>query len=164
MAQNTEDERVPSRSARKREAQAVEGLARRLVELPQAERERIPLEPELRAELQQVVSIRQPAARDRQLRHLAGLLRRHEESLPALEEFLAGQHQQQRDERQHFHRLEQWRDQLCAPDSFSRTLEEVARQLPKLDVQELSRQARLAQNGQRPAFREVFRLLRQAAG
>lgn len=162
--QEQEQVPIPSRSARKRSAQGVEELARQLVALSEAQLRQLPVSPQIMEELQQVRAVRSLQARDRQVRHLAACLRREEEVLPPLEAFLAGHDQRQLEDRQQFHQLEQWRDALCQPQSSSQALAEITRELPAADAKNLSRLARTAQNGDRRAFREIFRLLRQAAG
>lgn len=153
----------PSRSARKRAAQAVEELARKLVDLPEAQLRKLPAPPEIASELRQIRAIRSLAARDRQIRHLASLLRQEEE-LESLEEFLAGVDRGHREEQVQFHRLEDWRDRLCDPKTFSPALEEVRQALPVLDPQMLAKLAGAVHaRGDRHAFREIFRLLRRAA-
>lgn len=160
--QENHREAGPSRSARKRAAQGVEDLARRLADLPEAEVRKLPATPEIVAELRQIRSIRSLPARDRQIRHLASLLRREEE-LENLEDFIAGIDRQHREEQVQFHRLEEWRDRLCDPEAFPAALAEVTQALPAVDPQALGRLARAAQErGDRHAFREIFRLLRRA--
>ncbi|MFA5515920.1 MAG: ribosome biogenesis factor YjgA [Desulfuromonadales bacterium] len=151
----------PSRTARKREAQAVEELARKLVDLPEATGKKLPLTPEIHAKLQLARATKGHSARDRQIRHLAAVLR-EEEDLSPLVEFLAGQDRRAWEERQHFHRLEAWRDRLCHPAEFSAALAEIRTALPKIDADRLTRLAGAvhAYNDRRAA-REIFRLLRE---
>ncbi|MBE0598176.1 MAG: DUF615 domain-containing protein [Desulfuromonadales bacterium] len=164
MAEKKEHYSTPSRSARKREAQAVEVLARQLAELPETQLSTLPLSPEIRLELQQLRGIRALPARDRQIRHLAAMLRQEEELLPQLNDFLAGNAEVQLAQRQQFHQLEQWRDGLCDAQQCAATLVQINQQLPAADASSLQRLARAAQTGDRRAYREIFRVLRQAAG
>lgn len=152
-----------SRSARKRAAQAVEDLARRLVDLPESELRKLPADPEIVSELKSIRAIRSLPARDRQIRHLAGLLRRWEEVVPDLESFVSGLDRGHYEEQARFYRLEEWRDRLCEPDSFSQALEEVMEALPQADPAVLGRLARSVKSGDRHASREIFRYLRRAS-
>ena len=158
----TQREAAPSRSARKRDAKAVEDLARSLVALPEARIGKVPLGEGLRRELLLARNTRGHAARDRQTRHLAALLRR-EEDLAPLEEFLAGTDRQQREETESFHQLEEWRDRLCLADEFAPALQEIAGIFPAIDTRRLTRLAGAVHAGRdRQAAREIFRLLRTA--
>ena len=77
------------RSAKKREAKAVEHLAQRLADLPEAELARLPQEPELAREIELVRTTRGHSSRKRQIKHLAGYLRSHEEECDAIRSALA---------------------------------------------------------------------------
>lgn len=157
-----DDERAPSRSARKRAAQAVEDLARRLTELPEADLRRLTIDAEILEEIRLVRSVPTLAARDRQVRHLAGVLRQREDELPAIDRFVAGLDFHRHEERVRFHRLEELRDRLCDPAASPQALEEAAR-IPGVDRALLARLARAAHGGDKRAFRELFRHLRRAS-
>ncbi len=153
----------PSRSAKKRAAKAVEELAERLMNLADADFRRLPLSGEIRRELEEARRIKAHSARKRQLKHLAGLLRRDDESRQEVEGFLIlldlGRHQ----DAEHFHRLEELREQLCDPDRREAALAEADRTLSGLDLAKVRRLAEAAQGGtDKRAFRELFRLLRRA--
>jgi len=160
-----EMERVgPSRSAKKRAAQEVEKLAGELAELAEAEWRKLPAPPELREEIHLARETRGHGARRRQIKHLAGVLRRHEEETAALRAFLEGTHARQWAEKKAFHSLERLRDRLCDPESFAVALEEAQRACPAADPEEIARLARAAQKGaDRRAYRELFRRLREGS-
>jgi ribosome-associated protein len=89
----TEEDRPyfkPSRSAKKRAAKAVEGLAWQLLKLPEAELKRLPISEEIRDELKRARETKEHGARKRQTKHLAKALRRGEKELEALQTFLGG--------------------------------------------------------------------------
>lgn len=152
----------PSRSAKKRAAQEVEKLAGELAELAEAEWRKLPAPPELREEIRQARETRSHGARRRQIKHLAGVLRRHEEETAALRAFLEGTHARQWAEKKSFHALELLRDRLCDPESFAAALAEVQQVCPAADPAEIARLARAAQKGDdRRAYRELFRRLRE---
>ena len=149
------------RGANKRAAQAVEALAVRLVESSGALCERLPMPPELRDELALARRITAHSGRKRQIKHLAGLLRRDEATATAVQGALDAVGRSNRAEREFFHHLEELRDGLCDPDRFAETIETAADELPGLDRQVLRRLARKVHlTGDKRASREIFRRLR----
>jgi ribosome-associated protein len=152
----------PSRSAKKRAAHQIEELAFELAEMAEAEWRKLPASPELREEILQARETRGHGARKRQIKHLAGVLRRDEEETAALRDFLDGHHALQLAEKKTFHTLEELRDRLCDPVLFDAALQEVGRSCPGVDAAEIARLARLVQASEdRRAFREIFRRLRE---
>jgi len=164
MKDREREEAGPSRSAKKRAAKEVEELARALVDLPETEMARAPLAEGIAGEIRQARATRAHGARKRQIKHLAGVLRRHPEELARLQDFLEGRNQVRLEQRDAFHRVEELRDRLCDPDQFAAALEESLRVFPGLDRDSLSRLARAVHTGgDRKAFREIFRQLRKAS-
>lgn len=150
-----------SRSAKKREAHAIEALAQRLVESNEAVCKRLPLPDQLRQGLDQARRTTARSARKRELKHLAGLLRRDDEAVDVVRTALDSAGRSNRAERDLFQRVEDLRDALCDPDRFSEALETAAAEVPGLDRQAISRLARrVHKNGDKRAFREIFRSLR----
>lgn len=161
MGSETKEWAGPSRSAKKRAAHEVEELAHELAEMAEAEWRKLPASPELREEILQARGTRGHGARKRQIKHLAGVLRRNEEEAAALREFLDGTHAHQLAEKRDFHFLEELRDQLCDPALCEEALREVGRRCPGTDRAEIARLARLAHgSADRRAYREIFRRLR----
>ncbi len=157
-----ERESKPSRTAQKRAAKAIEELARKLVELPEATGKKLPLTAEIRKDLQLARTTKGHSARDRQIRHLAAVLR-EEEDLSSLVEFLDGQDRREWEARQRFHQLEAWRDRLCHPADFPAALVEVKRRCRRSMADRLARLAGAVHaHGDQHAAREIFRLLREA--
>lgn len=152
----------PSRSAKKRAAQEVELLAHELAEMAEADWRRLPASEELRAEIRQARETGGHSSRKRQIKHLAGVLRRDEEATAALRDFLDGQHARQLADKKTFHLLEELRDRLCDPVLCPAALQEVAQCCPSVDPGEISRLARAAhESNDRRAYREIFRRLRE---
>lgn len=152
----------PSRSAKKRAAQQVELLAHELAEMAEADWRKLPASPELRDEIRQARETHGHGARKRQIKHLAGVLRRDEEKTAALRDFLDGHHARQLAEKKTFHTLEELRDRLCDPALYEAALQEVERSCPGADSAEIARLARVAQGSDdRRAYREIFRRLRE---
>ncbi|MDH3997722.1 MAG: DUF615 domain-containing protein [Desulfuromonadales bacterium] len=151
------------RSAKKREAKAIEELAQRLTELPEAQLAKLPQSPELGAEITLARSTRGHGSRKRQIKHLAGFLRRDEEGREALEDALGGQARTERRETLAHHHLEELRDRLCCAQDFDTALTEVRSLYPHLDHRKLTRLARsVHENDDKKAAREIFRRLRKA--
>ncbi len=149
------------RTAKKRAAQAIEALAVRMVEAGDAVCKRLPLTDELREDLQRARGIKARTARKRQIKHLAGLLRRDPEAVTAIKTALDAVGRTTRSEGDAFQRIEQMRDALCDPVSFAGALERAAGEIPGLDRQTFTRLAhRVHMTGDKRAFREIFRRLR----
>jgi len=151
----------PSRSAKKRAAQEVERLAHELAEMAEAEWRRLPASSEMRDEIRQARETHGHGARKRQIKHLAGVLRRNEEETEALRDFLDGRHTLQLAEKKTFHALEELRYRLCDPTLCEAALREVGQRCPGVEPAEIARLARAAHGGDdRRAYREIFRRLR----
>jgi len=152
------------RSAKKREAKAVEQLAQELSDLPETELAKLPMNAELAAEVAQARNTKGHSSRKRQVKHLAGFLRRHDEEREAIAEALEGQAVSQRQETLAFHHLEDLRDRLCSVASFEEAIAEVRASYPMVDDGKLARLARsVHENKDKKAAREIFRQLRKAA-
>jgi len=151
------------RSAKKREAKAVEQLAQRLAELSDAELAKLQQEPELTKEIELARNTRGHSSRKRQIKHLASFLRHDEEQREAIEAALDGQAVIERQEAMAFHHLEDLRDRLCAAETFEAALAEVRSSYPFLDDRKLTRLASSVHDfGDKKAAREIFRRLRKA--
>jgi len=151
------------RTAKKREAKAVEKLAERLISLSEAEFSGLPLSGELRIELVEVRQTKGHSSRKRSMKHFAGLLRRDDdvrEALQAAVERLDSQHNQ--DAAMH-HDLEMLRDRLCSATEHDAAMREVAAKFPAVDRNALERLiGSVRQHSDKRAFREIFRRLRDA--
>lgn len=152
------------RSAKKREAQAIEALAVRLIGESEALCRRLSLPEELREGLDQARRITARVARKREIKHLSSLLRRDEESVAAIRAALDAEGRSSRAERDLFHRIEELRDALCDPDRFTDALANAAAEMPDLDSGTMTRLAkRVHKTGDKRASREIFRRLRALA-
>jgi len=162
-----EPEEGPSKSARKREADAVRELGRRLAELAPAVRARVPLEEDVREAIDQLNAIRRGSAHKRQLGFLAKRLRRSADLEP-IEAALAELDRDARVEHAHHHRSEAWRDRLLGVrdgESPAEALTAYLDEYPGADRQrlrQLQRRALEERAAERPpaAARELFRLVR----
>jgi len=160
------DARVPQgrgRSAKKRQASSIEDLAKTLAALPETELSKLPQESEMAREIERVRTTRGHSSRKRQIKHLAGVLRRHDDQRKAIEAALAGQTVSRRQEMLGFHHLEELRDRLCSTATFAQALEEIRSSYPMIDHRRISRLARSVHgSADKKAAREIFRQLRKA--
>ncbi|MGA7799812.1 MAG: ribosome biogenesis factor YjgA [Gammaproteobacteria bacterium] len=160
-AENLEPE-VPSKSQRKRDAQALHALGERLVALPPAQLESLGLPESVREAVRFARTMDARGARKRQLKFIARLLRETDASpiLSALDAL----HRQDRKEAARFQRLEALREQLLSEGDSA--LAEFLESHPHADHQrlrQLVRQARIEheQNRAPRSARTLFRLLRE---
>ena len=158
------EEVYSSRTARKEAVQAITELAHQIAELPEATFRRLQLNDETRAAFVVARGLKASSARARQLRHLGALLREDEEMLAGIRQTLAGNDQRQLADNKLFHDLEGLRDRLLAPESSAAALAEARTAFPTLDQVALKNAlAQHRKDGDKKAFRTVFRLLREAA-
>lgn len=155
------DER-PSRSARKREVEALQDLGTALVELSDGDLRTIPLDDELAAAIAAARRIRDFSGKRRQLQFIGKLMRKIDTGpIEAAYNDLSHGRQQRN---QHFHQLEKLRDQLLADGAHA--MADVLALYPHADRQHL-RQLIIAaekehQAGQPPAAaRKLFKYLRE---
>lgn len=163
MAEDPRNEREGrGRSEKKRAAQEIGTLASRLIEASDAVCRQLPLPEDVREVLDLARRSTARGARKRELKHLAGLLRRDEETTDAVRAALDAAGRSSLAERERFHRIEDLRDALCDPDRLAAALETVGTEIPGLDRQALTRLARrVHETGDKRAFREIFRRLRE---
>jgi ribosome-associated protein len=160
---------APSRSELRREALDVLALAERLLELPPAVRERLPLSESVRREVGVALSIRAHGARKRQLQFLAKQLRRDEESLAVVRDAVLANTDVRRRDAAVLHRIERWRDRLL--DEGDAAIGDLLAEFPdhgfdRQQLRALLRQATAEHAAGKPpaAARQLFRLLREAIG
>jgi ribosome-associated protein len=156
------DSERPSRTQRKLAAEAVVELTHQLAALPDTAFKGLPLPRELRAEFEQVRTMKPTAARARQLRHLAGELRADEELLVALGTAVGGQRRLSREEALRFQQREELRESLLDPHHGAAALYALEQRAPDLDHAALREQLELyRQTGEKRYYRAIFRLLEQ---
>jgi len=151
----------PNKSALKRAAKEVETVAQQAAELADDLLARTDLSDRIREEILLASSTQGHGSRKRQIKHLAGQLRKSPEDLAELQAFLAGTSEQHLAEQAQFHQLEQWRDALCDPETAAATLDEIVGRYPEVNRAELEKLGRSAQQRDKKAYREIFRRLRK---
>ncbi|MEM7291763.1 MAG: ribosome biogenesis factor YjgA [Pseudomonadota bacterium] len=137
----------PSKSARKREAQAILDMAKTLVDLGDKLFQGLALDDEVREAAVLARKIRAHGGRKRQIQFLAKLMRgRDTDAIQAQLEAI--DNRAETSKREH-HRLEQWRDRLI--DEGDTALVDLLDQWPHADRQQLRQ---LIRNAQRERERE----------
>lgn len=163
MDESIKAEEGRGRSARKRAAKAVEQLAWRLVDLPEAALAELPVGAHLEDALREARQTRGHSSRKRQVKYLAGLLRKDEQQQEDLQDCLAQLDENHGRQVRAFHDLEDLRERLCTPATSAAALEETRSRFPQIDDQRLTGLVRSALEGKdKKAFREIFRRLRRA--
>ena len=154
-----------SKSQRKREANALLQLARQLADMPASLLSSLPLDAELRAEIEFARNIRARGARKRQVMTVAKMLRQrdNQELLDAIEQI----DQNNRRESARFHLIEAWRDRLInGDDTDLSSLLDQSNAAHAQTLRQLIRNAKKDVRLQKPpvAARKLFRLLREMDG
>jgi ribosome-associated protein len=99
----------PNKEQLKRETQALKELVQHLLDLPASRLDTMPVEPHVREQIR-VAGKMERGALKRQIKYIVGLLRDSDTEL--LERELQRLSQAQRQQVQHFHEIERWRDEL----------------------------------------------------
>lgn len=162
MSETEGEDNLPlSRTKKKQLAKEIEKLAHRLVELPVAQFKKLQLDDELAAEVEEARSTSGRSSHKRQVKHLAGALRKREGQAMELLTLLGDIDQVKRSEKRQFHQLEALRDRLCDEKTFQAAFDGMIDQYPGVDRGGISRLAKSVHNsGDKRAYREIFKRLR----
>ena len=151
-----------SKSQRKRDAHELLDLAKKLIAMPESRLNRMPMDDNLREEIEFARSIRAHGARNRQRMTVGKMLRTRdtEELIDAVN----GIDQKNRQVNARFHHVETWRDRLV--EGTDQDLSELLDQSPAINVQTLRQLIRNAKKeaklGKPPAAsRKLFKFLRE---
>jgi ribosome-associated protein len=153
----------PNKTALKRAAKEIENVAEQLAGESDDALAGLELSAELHRELELVRRAKGRSALRRQVKHLAGVLRRRPAEAAAVQAHLERRSEQHWSRQRVFHQLEKWRDRLCDKAEAEAALEELAGRAPGLDLKELAKLSRAAGNGDKAAARQIFRRLREVA-
>jgi ribosome-associated protein len=150
-----------SKSQRKREAHELLDLAKKLISMPKPKLVGLPMDQDLRDEVEFTRSIRAHGARKRQLMTVGKMLRKRDTG--PLTDAVNNIDQKNRRVNARFHHIETWRDRLI--EGNDQALSELFKQIPDINVQTLRQLIRNAQKevklGKPPvAVRKLFKLLR----
>ena len=164
MNESITDTETPevSKSQRKREAQELTSLAKNMMSMAENRFKKLPLDDELRAEIEFARSIKSHGARKRQMLTVGKLLRRRDNE--ALVNAINGIDQKNRQVNARFHLVEAWRDRLIQGND--QVLSELLEQAPGANVQtlrQLIRNAKKEVSLEKPpsSARKLFKLLRE---
>jgi len=151
-----------SKSQRKRDAHELLDLAKKLISMPEARLKRVPMDHDLREEIEFARNIRAHGARKRQLMTVGKMLRKRDTE--ELTDAVNGIDQKSRRVNVRFHQIEAWRNRLVEGDD--QDLSELLEQSPNINVQTLRQLIRNAKKesklGKPPAAaRKLFKLLRE---
>ena len=163
MNESTTENSIPeiSKSQRKRQAQELVNLAKKMISMPENTFKKLPLDEDLRAELEFARSIKPHGARKRQLMTVGKMLRQrdNEELLDAVNNIDL----KNRQANARFHHVEAWRERLI--EGSDQDLSELLKQATNENVQTLRQLIRNAKKEVRlnkppSASRKLFKLLR----
>jgi ribosome-associated protein len=160
---NTENETLEiSKSQRKRDANELLDLAKNLISMPESRLKGLPLDEDLRAEVEFARSIRARGARKRQLMTVGKMLRRRDNDF--LLDAVNNVDQKNRQMNARFHYIETWRDRLI--EGNDQDLSKILELNPTANVQtlrQLIRNAKKEAGLSKPpaASRKLFKLLRE---
>lgn len=151
-----------SKSQRKREAHELLDLAKKLISMPESRLKTMPMDEDLREEIEFARNIRAHGARKRQLMTVGKMLRKrdNDELLNAVNDV----DQKNRQVNARFHHVEAWRDSLV--EGGDQQLSDLLEKCPGINVQTLRQLIRNAKKearlGKPPsAARKLFKLLRE---
>jgi ribosome-associated protein len=161
MESHDQDDLPLSRTKKKQQAKQVEQVAEQLVTLTDNQFSQLKLPEEILFEAEEARSTKGRSSQRRQLKYLAGMLRKMPEALNDLLQQLQNLDQVGRSDKKQFHQLEKLRDRLCSAETFSAAFDEMLGLAPEIDRKTISRLARsVQQHDDRRAYREIFRRLR----
>ena len=161
MGDYVEEDLPLSRTKKKQQAKQIEEIASQLTSLTVKQFSQIELPAEISREADLARSTKGLSSQRRQLKHLAGLIRKSEGAREDLLRQLESLDQVSRGEKKQFHQLEKLRDRLCDAGSFAAAFDEMLELMPEIDRKTISRLARsVQQHDDRRAYRDIFRRLR----
>lgn len=149
----------PSKSAAKRDAQAIRELADELLSLNTAERARLGCDETLEDALALAARLKRGAAR-RQMQRVARLLRERPDIATNLARHVEAQHARERDERRQFKQTEQWREAfLAGHDERLTALSDAGDDWRELLALRERYRASFNEREQKEIYRNIFRLM-----
>lgn len=152
-----------SRTKKKQQAKQVEQIAEQLVELGDNQFAQLELPEDVIREAELTRATKGRSSQRRQLKHLASVLRKSEETLEGLLAQLDNLDQVARTDKKQFHLLEKLRDRLCQKETFDEAFNEMLEMIPEIDRNSIARLARsVHQYEDKRAYREIFKRLRES--
>jgi ribosome-associated protein len=157
------EEEIPlSKTKMKQLAKEVEKMAKQMTEMGENQFARLDLPDDIREETSIARETVGRGSHKRQVKHLAGQLRKQSEIVISLQRQLEGLDQVTRSDKRQFHQLEDLRDRLCQADQFQEAFETAIAEFPELDRNSIRRLAQsVHQHNDKRASREIFKRLRE---
>jgi len=152
----------PSKSARKREIEAMQALADQMATLSDHELHRLGVDESLREAIGLVRPMRPSGARNRQLKHCVKFM--DMQALSEVRAYIDDQHSQRVEINRRFHEIERWRDRLIAEgDAGLEVLFDTYEGLDRQRTRQLCRDAMREKESGKPAGagRRLYRYLRE---
>ncbi len=150
-----------SRSQQKRDAEYVEQVAHSAVSLPPTQLKGLPVDDEIRWEIEEAQRTSQHGARKRQIKRVAKLLRATD--ITPVAEYIERIQGERSENTLAFHRLERLRDWIVRDETGEEALEEAERLYPSIDKRTLLELAdHYRRTGNKRYMRELFRILQAA--
>ncbi|MGB2172587.1 MAG: ribosome biogenesis factor YjgA [Porticoccaceae bacterium] len=155
---------LPSRSQLKRENQELRDMGEQLVLLANSQLEKITLDDSLKEAIKEARRLKNLDARRRQIQYIGKLLRKID--ITEIKYSLEKLNHQSQTFRQHFAKLEQWRDRFISEGNDA--IEDFITNYPEADRQQLRNLQRQAcreksQNKPSAASEKLFKYIRQLA-
>ncbi|GAA0788127.1 ribosome biogenesis factor YjgA [Marinobacterium sediminicola] len=156
------DDLPPSKSQLKRDAEELQELGKRMTELRRDQQEKLPIDGQLRAAIEEYARIKANGAKRRHLQYIGKLMRTADAD--AIREVVDRFDSASATHNQLFHEMERWRERLI--DGTNEDLQSFIEQRPNADIQHLRQLVRNAQRErqreQAPAqARKLFRYIRE---
>ena len=139
-----DEEDLISKSQLKRDSQALQDMGSQLVEMPEGQLKKFDLPENLKDAIYEARRLKNREGKRRQLQFIGKLMRTADTSF--IQETLERMDHQSQTYRQHFMRLEEWRDKIISQGNSA--IEALIEQYPTADRQQL-------RNLQRQAAREI---------
>jgi len=154
-----------SRSAMKREVEALQKIGVDLIELPEKQLAKFTFPEELDDAITLARRLKSREGKRRQLQFIGKLMRKVD--MEPIQAVMNEIQNQSRNFRQHFHKLEEWRDRMIGEGDDA--LNEFLSEHPNADRQhlrQLIRQAKKELSQQKPAAasKKIFQYLKEATG
>ncbi len=159
---NSQDENYVSKTQRKKQAKEVEQVAEQLVAMTASQIQAFALPDTIARELKLARATEGRSSQRRQIKHLAGVLRKNEEVFDGIVQQLNAVDQVARQDRKQFHQIEDLRDRLCQEATFPEACKDLQELLPRINMKIISRLARsVHEHDDRRAYRDIFKRIKQ---
>ena len=159
---NDQEEIYISKTRRKKQAKEVEQVAEQLVSMAANQVAKLDMPESVARELSLARETEGRSSHRRQIKHLAGVLRKHEDVFANVLRQLQEVDQVVRQDRKQFHQIEGLRDRLCQEATFEEACKELQELAPRINMKIIARLARsVHEHEDRRAYRDIFKRIKQ---